>query len=50
MWNDRDKDVANVQPREEMRRIMNLLCWILIYGVAIYWGASYFTSRMAPGI
>jgi len=45
MWKTRDKDVANVQPREEMRRIMNLLCWILIYGVAIYWGASYFTEQ-----
>ena len=45
MWKTRDKDVANVQPREEMRRIMNLLCSILIYGVAIYWGASYFTEQ-----
>jgi len=28
-----------------MRRIFNLLSWILIYGVAIYWGASYFTEQ-----
>jgi methane/ammonia monooxygenase subunit C len=45
MWKTRDKDVANVAPREEMRRIFNLMAWILIYGVAIYWGASYFTEQ-----
>jgi len=45
MWKTRDRDVANVQPREEMRRIFNLLSWILVYGVAIYWGASYFTEQ-----
>jgi hypothetical protein len=41
MWKTRDKDIASVQPREEMQRIFTLLSWILIYGVAIYWGASY---------
>ena len=45
MWKTRDKDIANVQPREEMRRIFTLLQWILVYGVAIYWGASYFTEQ-----
>ena len=45
MWKTRDRDIASVQPREEMRRIFNLLCWILVYGVAIYWGASYFTEQ-----
>src|SRR3984893_17660902 len=28
-----------------MRRIFTLLQWILVYGVAIYWGASYFTEQ-----
>ena len=45
MWKTRDRDVANVAPREEMRRMFNLMCWILVYGVAIYWGASYFTEQ-----
>jgi methane/ammonia monooxygenase subunit C len=45
MWKTRDTDLEHVQPREEMRRIFNLLSWILIYGVAIYWGASYFTEQ-----
>jgi methane/ammonia monooxygenase subunit C len=47
MWKTRDKDVTNVQPREEMRRIFTLLEWILIYGVAIYWGLSFFTEQSA---
>jgi len=46
----RDKDVANVQPREEMRRIFNLLSWIFVYGLAIYWAPATSPSRMAPGI
>ena len=28
-----------------MRRIFNLLSWIFVYGLAIYWGASYFTEQ-----
>ncbi|HTV33557.1 MAG TPA: methane monooxygenase/ammonia monooxygenase subunit C, partial [Methylocella sp.] len=45
LWKTRDKDVANVAPREEMRRIFTLCEWLLLYGVAIYWGASYFTEQ-----
>ena len=25
--------------------MFNLTAWILVYGVAIYWGASYFTEQ-----
>jgi methane/ammonia monooxygenase subunit C len=45
LWKTRDKDIASVAPREEMRRIFNLLSWIFVYGVAIYWGASFFTEQ-----
>src|ERR1700746_3104717 len=38
MWKTRDVDVANVHPREEMRRVFNLISWIMMYGIAIYWG------------
>ena len=47
LWKTRDLDVANVQPREELRRIFYLLGWILVYGVAFYWGASYFSEQDA---
>jgi methane/ammonia monooxygenase subunit C len=45
LWKTRDRDLANVEPREELRRFFNLLSWIFVYGVAIYWGASYFTEQ-----
>jgi methane/ammonia monooxygenase subunit C len=45
MWKTRDRDIASVQPREELRRMFYLMSWILVYGVAIYWGASYFTEQ-----
>ncbi len=45
MWKTRDVDVANVAPREELRRMFCLLSWIFCYGVAIYWGASFFTEQ-----
>jgi methane/ammonia monooxygenase subunit C len=44
MWKARDADLEHVQPREEMRRIFNLITWT-VYGIAIYWGASYFTEQ-----
>jgi methane/ammonia monooxygenase subunit C len=44
----RDLDVAKVEPREEVRRIFYLLGWILVYGLAFYWGASYFSEQDAP--
>jgi methane/ammonia monooxygenase subunit C len=45
MWKTRDRDIASVQPREEMRRLLNLGAWLMVYGLAIYWGASYFTEQ-----
>jgi methane/ammonia monooxygenase subunit C len=45
LWKTRDRDLANVAPREELRRLIYLMGWIVVYGVAIYWGASYFTEQ-----
>ncbi|HUI22643.1 MAG TPA: methane monooxygenase/ammonia monooxygenase subunit C [Methylocella sp.] len=47
LWKTRDLDVAKVEPREELRRIFYLLGWILVYGLAFYWGASYFSEQDA---
>jgi len=43
MWKTRDKDVANVQPREGNAPYHEPAVLDSDYGVAIYWGASYFT-------
>lgn len=45
LWKTRDRDLANVAPREEMRRYMVLLAWLAMYASALYWGASYFTEQ-----
>jgi methane/ammonia monooxygenase subunit C len=47
IWKTRDLDVANVEPREELRRTFYLLGWLFVYGVAFYWGASYFGEQDA---
>ncbi|HXW72709.1 MAG TPA: methane monooxygenase/ammonia monooxygenase subunit C [Methylocella sp.] len=47
LWTTRDLDVANVEPREETRRTFCLLGWLLLYGIAFYWGASYFSEQDA---
>jgi methane/ammonia monooxygenase subunit C len=47
LWKTRDLDVAKVEPREELRRMFYLLGWILVYGLAFYWGASYFSEQDA---
>lgn len=47
LWNTRDRDVASVAPREELRRIFYLFSWVLVYGLAFAWGASFFTEQDA---
>jgi methane/ammonia monooxygenase subunit C len=47
LWATRDRDVAAIAPREELRRIFYLLGWILLYGLALTWGASFFTEQDA---
>ena len=47
LFRTRDLDVAKVEPREELRRIFYLLGWILLYGIALYWGASFFSEQEA---
>jgi methane/ammonia monooxygenase subunit C len=46
-WKTRDLDLANVEPREELRRIFHLLGWLFVYGVALYWATSYFNEQDA---
>lgn len=48
LYKTRDLDIANVEPREEVRRIFSLLGWIFVYGLAFYWGSSFFNEQDAP--
>src|ERR1700730_18318029 len=38
MWQTRDTDLASVQPREEMRRIFNLISWIAPQAIGVSGG------------
>ncbi|ATQ66668.1 MULTISPECIES: bacterial ammonia monooxygenase, subunit AmoC [Methylosinus] len=45
LWKTRDRNVDAVAPREELRRHVVLVEWLVVYAVAIYWGASFFTEQ-----
>lgn len=45
LWKTRDRNLANLHPRDELRRNMTHLIWLFAYAWAIYWGASYFTEQ-----
>jgi methane/ammonia monooxygenase subunit C len=47
LWTTRDHDIASVAPREELRRMFTLFGWIMLYGLAFAWGASFFTEQDA---
>lgn len=45
LWKTRDRNIDAVSPREETRRIVVLVQWLVVYAAAIYWGASFFTEQ-----
>lgn len=45
LWKTRDRNIGAVTPREELRRHHTHWLWLIAYGTAIYWGASYFTEQ-----
>ncbi|MGX2042076.1 methane monooxygenase/ammonia monooxygenase subunit C [Methylocaldum sp. MU1018] len=47
LWKTRDRDVAPLPPREELRRNLTHLIWLAAYAWAFYWGTSFFTEQDA---
>lgn len=45
LWFTRDRHLDQIQPEEELRRYFVLLGMILVYVVAVYYGASYFAEQ-----
>ena len=45
LWKTRDRNLAAITPREEMRRYFVLMAWLTAYATAVYWGASFFTEQ-----
>jgi methane/ammonia monooxygenase subunit C len=47
MWKTRTRDMATVTPRQEMKAIIVNIQWLVVFAMAIYWGASFFTEQDA---
>jgi len=43
IWKTRDRKVMSITPREELIRHFTHWVWLVIYAIAVYYGASYFT-------
>ncbi len=47
LWKTRTRVMASVTPRQEMRAIIVNIQWLVVFAMAIYWGASFFTEQDA---
>ncbi len=46
LWRSRPRDLDQIRgTREELRRNLTHVIWLVAYAYAIYWGASYFTEQ-----
>ena len=42
LWFTRDRNLAALKPREEMRRYFNLVLFIMVYAFCVYFTGSFF--------
>lgn len=47
IWVTRDRDLASVTPRQELRRQFNGLIWIFAFAFSFYWGGSFLAEQDA---
>jgi methane/ammonia monooxygenase subunit C len=47
IWFTRDRNLAALQPREELRRYFYLVSFIFVYAFAVYFAASFFAEQDA---
>lgn len=45
LWKSRDRALDRLSPQEELKRYWSLAMWLMVYGYAVYWGASFFTEQ-----
>ncbi len=45
LWITRDRNLDQLEPKEEIRRYFTLTMWISIYTFAVYWAGSYFAEQ-----
>lgn len=47
LWLTRDRKLAQLKPREELRRHFNFVLWAVVYTFTFYWTGSFFTEQDA---
>ena len=47
MWRTRDRNIDAVSRAEELRRYQVLAQWLALYGLALFFGLSFFTEQTA---
>ncbi|MEO6307233.1 MAG: bacterial ammonia monooxygenase, subunit AmoC, partial [Nitrospiraceae bacterium] len=41
LWSTRDRNVANVDPKTELKRYFYWMMWLAVYVFGVYWAGSY---------
>jgi methane/ammonia monooxygenase subunit C len=47
LWRSRDRDLASLAPRAELKRLMTLLQLLVLFAIALYFGLSFFMEQTA---
>ena len=47
LWRTRDREFAKLTPALEMRRLLYLVQWLVIFALALFWGLSFFSEQTA---
>ena len=47
LWKTRDRALDTLSPAMEMRRLLYLVQWLLIFALALFWGLSFFSEQTA---
>lgn len=47
LWRTRDRNLKALAPALEMRRLVYLASWLLLFSLALFWGLSFFTEQTA---
>lgn len=47
LWRTRDRDLAKITPALELRRLLYLVQWLVIFSLALFWGLSFFSEQTA---
>ncbi|WP_424360194.1 methane monooxygenase/ammonia monooxygenase subunit C [Methylocystis parvus] len=47
LWRTRDREFAKLTPALELRRLLYLVQWLVLFSLALFWGLSFFSEQTA---